>query len=94
MAKPNSHQRGNLLAPMLAPLKCDRYLSLSPNADIPLNNINKPPINIARANPPVTRSNKFVVSITDVNFMSYMVYHITDSENSLTKMPLTVRLRA
>ena len=39
------------------------YLSLSPNADIPLNSISSPLINITRANPPATKSIKEVVSI-------------------------------
>jgi hypothetical protein len=39
------------------------YLSLSPNADIPLNSISSPPINTARANPPAIKSIKKVVSI-------------------------------
>jgi hypothetical protein len=37
------------------------YLSLSINADIPLNSMSKPPINIASANPPVIKSIKFIV---------------------------------
>jgi hypothetical protein len=39
------------------------YLSLSPNADIPLNSISSPPINTTRANPPAIKSIKEVVSI-------------------------------
>jgi hypothetical protein len=39
------------------------YFFLSLNPDIPLNSINKPPINTTKANPPTTKSNVFVGSM-------------------------------